>query len=175
MNKFDALNFLFNMMWAVTALVIPIYISIRLTLKFSYYRELDAKMSYIRSKVILSWQANLKSFNELVNNVPVEQLRVIGKRDAAEHKRFRLIQLAFYLFSAIVFISGLLCKSIPSSVFDSKPVLVYVLLGNCLIYIIVLSQLIHANYYEYAYYRTLDELNRKAEEDIPQALDVKDA
>ena len=160
MDDFLTVRLFSGLVVGYSGLVIPIYIGVRLQLKYSYYRPIRQRRAQIRASVIAHWQARYKDLTVFLDHVLVEHLRVVGKYDDVENKRFTYTTIAFYALSALMFFGATALMSVNEQFLVKHAAILAISLSVvCLFQILSLAMIIFANYYEFSYYKTLEELS----------------
>jgi len=156
MNDFNLTVFSINFLNIYAAAVPGIYLAIRLSLKYGYYPPIQSKRSLIRKTVIKCWEDNYKTLSHVLDHVDLEHLRVLGKKNDVENKRFRNATLAFYLVSFLLLLESCFWSSVKDSARDyyAKYAFVVMIL-TLLTQVVSLSWLSFANYYQFNYFKTL--------------------
>ena len=155
---------LFATLAVVYATVVPgLYLAVRLALTLSYYPPLRQKRRNIRTATIAYWQNKYKTLEGVLDNVLVEDLRVIGRHNEVENRRLAHITWIFYLLSAFMLLDAAFVGVMRDDYIATQatlPAVLLAVLGTA--QLVTLSMLIFANYYEYQYYKTLERLAEEA-------------
>jgi hypothetical protein len=164
MSDFDGTQFILLFLTIYPPIAITIYLTIRLTLKYSFYRNLSGRIDSIRAAIIKHWQEKYSDISSLLEHVDVEHLRVICTTAQKEDKRFRLFTILFYVLSAILTIEGILGQSFQQQfLIDNTSLTYWIASISLLSQMVSLAWVGFASYYQYDYYSTLDILHKEAE------------
>ena len=164
MSDFDGTQFILLFLTIYPPIAITIYLAIRLTLKYSFYRDLSGRIDSIRAAIIKHWQEKYSDISSLLEHVDVEHLRVICTTAQKEDKRFRLFTILFYVLSAILTIEGILGQSFQQQfLIDNTSLIYWIASISLLSQMVSLAWVGFASYYQYDYYSTLDILHKEAE------------
>ncbi len=162
MDQFNGIQFFLLFITIYPPIAVSLYLAVRLTLKFSFYRSINNDLPHIRKVVISHWQSQFQDIPNLLDNVPVEHLRVIGASSQDEDRRFSLFTILFYLFSALLLIEGLAGQSIGIELLKSKESYFLVPSLTLIAQLIALAWIVFSNYYQYDFYKTIDHLHVQA-------------
>ena len=161
MDQFPILKLLAVIGVTYSGLAIALYTGVYLQLKYSYYRPLRQRESQIRAAVINYWERKYGGLRSVLENVLVEHLRVIGRRDDVEDQRFTRTIIVFYTVTGILLFgtTAITCATKEFLIFYASSLTALFSL-IFLTQVLFLAMVLFANYYEFNYYKTLEDLER---------------
>ena len=99
----DLTKLLCDILIYVPVAFLSIYLTVYLTVKFSFYNHIDKKRESIRAKTAEKRINDHKNLISVIDNVHVKYIRVLVKKTKNEDRGFRLLQYGFCLLSIVTF------------------------------------------------------------------------
>jgi hypothetical protein len=164
------------------------YLSILAPLYFGYrlrvgpqQRKIDLRRPAIRAKVIAYWAARHRdatqafSLRAFLDEVLVEEIRVIGRRNDAEDRRFSAITWIFYSVTvplAVALTCFVTASSTGHPLSTGLDYVAYAAFGALtVLQICTTAWLILANYYRHRYFEKLEDLETMVNDSAALRLD----
>lgn len=156
----------------ILPVIVPFYFFYRLYL-LDKYSKVKQRSDDIHASVIAFWERKFGSMKAVLENVLVEDLRVIGKKNEIETRRYKQSVITFYTLSVVLWflfyfpITANALGSFPKTNTTFISISISILIAAlCFSQIIYFAFTIRANYYQDRYYKRLEQLELDANDNV---------
>jgi len=153
----DTTKLLCDILIYVPIAFLSLYVTVYLTLKYSFYNPTEERRDVIRRNIAAKWVQDHKDFLAIIDNVPVKYIRVLVKPTKNEDRGFRTMQVVFCVLSIALFLFGILANRM-----EERQTLEYILLAGISTYCAALTAILFKTYYELKFFQLLDTLYKES-------------
>jgi hypothetical protein len=136
---------------------VTIHVAFQIFLFAVYTKDIRPRLEEIQSTVTDYWSREHANVRELLQKVPITELRAIAKTgDAGERTRYRILQCVYAALTIGIFVAGVVLNNVE---------VIWLLVTSSIAFVfflVIVAWMFFADYYAFEYYKTLSELEKKA-------------